>query len=250
MNTEKNSYTIIYSIIMVVLAAVLLAVAATSLKPAQQENEKIDKMEQILRSIGQTPAKSEVKNTYSKFIKEEILLDGEGTVLKTFKGNELTNSEAFNNNTELEMKLLKKGEKSAKDVRLNAFVADVEGKLVYILPLNGAGLWNKIWGYISVDATDHSTVFGADFGNAGETPGLGAEISTVGFANQFKGKELYKEGVFKGIAVVKPGHTAEGQDAVDGISGGTLTSNGVHDMLKASLAPFAKFLESYQYQAQ
>ena len=250
MNTEKNSYTIIYSIIMVVLAAVLLAVAATSLKPAQQENEKIDKMEQILRSIGQTPAKSEVKNTYSKFIKEEILLDGEGTVLKTFKGDELTNSEAFNNNTELEMKLLKKGEKSAKDVRLNAFVADVNGKLVYILPLNGAGLWNKIWGYISVDATDHSTVFGADFGNAGETPGLGAEISTVGFANQFKGKELYKEGVFKGIAVVKPGHTAEGQDAVDGISGGTLTSNGVHDMLKASLAPFSKFLESYQYQAQ
>ena len=250
MNTEKNSYTIIYSIIMVVLAAVLLAVAATSLKPAQQENEKIDKMEQILRSIGQTPAKSEVKNTYSKFIKEEILLDGEGTVLKTFKGDELTNSEAFNNNTELEMKLLKKGEKSAKDVRLNAFVADVNGKLVYILPLNGAGLWNKIWGYISVDATDHSTVFGADFGNAGETPGLGAEISTTRFADQFKGKELYKEGVFKGIAVVKPGHTAEGQDAVDGISGGTLTSNGVHDMLKTSLAPFSKFLESYQYQAQ
>ena len=250
MNTEKNSYTIIYSIIMVVLAAVLLAVAATSLKPAQQENEKIDKMEQILRSIGQTPAKSEVKNVYKKFIREEILLDGEGTVLKTFKGDELTNSEAFNNNTELEMKLLKKGEKSAKDVRLNAFVADVNGKLVYILPLNGAGLWNKIWGYISVDATDHSTVFGADFGNAGETPGLGAEISTTRFADQFKGKELYKEGVFKGIAVVKPGHTAEGQDAVDGISGGTLTSNGVHDMLKASLAPFSKFLESYQYQAQ
>ena len=250
MNTEKNSYTIIYSIIMVVLAAVLLAVAATSLKPAQQENEKIDKMEQILRSIGQTPEKSEVKNVYNKFIKEEILLDGEGTVLKAFKGDELTNSEAFNNNTELEMKLLKKGEKSAKDVRLNAFVADVNGKLVYILPLNGAGLWNKIWGYISVDATDHSTVFGADFGNAGETPGLGAEISTTRFADQFKGKELYKEGVFKGIAVVKPGHTAEGQDAVDGISGGTLTSNGVHDMLKASLAPFSKFLESYQYQAQ
>lgn len=250
MNTEKNSYTIIYSIIMVVLAAVLLAVAATSLKPAQQENEKIDKMEQILRSIGQTPTKSDVKNVYNKFIKEEILLDGEGTVLKTFKGDELTNSEAFNNNTELEMKLLKKGEKSAKDVRLNAFVADVNGKLVYILPLNGAGLWNKIWGYISVDATDHSTVFGADFGNAGETPGLGAEISTTRFADQFKGKELYKEGVFKGIAVVKPGHTAEGQDAVDGISGGTLTSNGVHDMLKASLAPFSKFLESYQYQAQ
>ena len=142
MNTEKNSYTIIYSIIMVVLAAVLLAVAATSLKPAQQENEKIDKMEQILRSIGQTPAKSDVKNVYNKFIKEEILLDGEGTVLKTFKGDELTNSEAFNNNTELEMKLLKKGEKSAKDVRLNAFVADVVLKSQLLVSLTNLRVRN------------------------------------------------------------------------------------------------------------
>lgn len=248
MNTEKNSYTIIYSIVMVVLAAVLLAAAAMGLKSAQEENQKIDKMEQILRSIGRTPEKSDVISTYKSLIKEELLLDGEGNVLKTFKGDELTSSEAFNNNTELEMKKLKKGETKASEIRLNAFVAEVEGKTIYILPLNGAGLWNKIWGYIAVDAADHSTVIGADFGNAGETPGLGAEISTPTFANQFVGKQLFKDGAFKGIAVVKPGKGTLDQDYVDGISGGTLTSDGVHAMLQSSLSPYLKFLETYQVQ--
>lgn len=249
MNTEKNSYTIIYSIVMVVLAAVLLAAAAMGLKPAQEENQKIDKMQQILRSIGQTPDKSEVIATYTKLIKKELLLDGEGNVLETYEGaKNISNSEAFNNNTELEMKKLAKGEVTPKEARLNAFVAELDGKMIYILPLNGAGLWNKIWGYIAIDAGDHSTVVGTDFGNAGETPGLGAEISTPRFAGQFVGKQLFKDGAFRGIAVVKPGKTAEGQDAVDGISGGTLTSDGVHAMLASSLRPYQKFLETYQAQ--
>ena len=114
--------------------------------------------------------------------------------------------------------------------------------------MNGAGLWNKIWGYIAIDAADHSSVVGADFGNAGETPGLGAEISTPHFADQFKGKQIFREGVFTGIAVVKSGQVAEDKDYVDGISGGTLTSNGVNDMLAASLAPFQQFLLTYNAQ--
>lgn len=248
MNTDKNSYTIIYSIVMVVVAAVLLAAVAMGLKPAQEDNAKVDKMEQILRSIGQTPEKSAVASTYKSLIKQELLLDGEGNVLEAFNGENLTNSKAFNNNTELEMKKLNRGEEPASEIRLNAFVAELDGKPIYILPLNGAGLWNKIWGYIAVDATDHSSVIGADFGNAGETPGLGAEISTPRFAEQFVGKQLFKNGAFAGIAVVKPGKTIEGQDAVDGISGGTLTSDGVHAMLEKSLKPYQKFLETYQVQ--
>lgn len=245
MNTDKNSYTIIYSIVMVVLAAVLLAVAATSLKPAQEENAKVDKIQQILRSINQTPSASEAVATYKQFIKKELLINLNGEVIESFEGEALTKSAAFTNNTEFEMKRLAKGE---TDVKLNVFVAEIEGKLVYILPLNGAGLWNKIWGYIAVDASDHSTIVGADFGNAGETPGLGAEISTPYFANQFVGKQIFKDNLFAGIAVVKPGKTAEGQDAVDGISGGTLTSDGVHNMLKSSLGAYQKFLETYQVQ--
>ena len=215
MNTNKNSYVIIYAAVMVILAAVLLAGANILLKPAQEENASIDKMEQILRALGKTAPKAEVISTYKELIKQELLVNAEGQVVKTFEGDQVGNSEAFNANTELDYKLIAKGEK--RD--LPVFVAEV-------------------------DAADHSTIEGADFGNAGETPGLGAEISTPRFANQFKGKQLFREGAFTGIAVVKAGQKSDTQDYVDGISGGTLTSVGVHEMLHHSLAPFQKFLET------
>ena len=240
MNTNKNSYVIIYAAVMVILAAVLLAGANILLKPAQEENASIDKMEQILRALGKTAPKAEVISTYKELIKQELLVNAEGQVVKTFEGDQVGSSEAFNANTELDYKLIAKGEK--RD--LPVFVAEVDGKKLYVFPLNGAGLWNKIWGYLAVDAADHSTIEGADFGNAGETPGLGAEISTPRFANQFKGKQLFREGAFTGIAVVKAGQKSDTQDYVDGISGGTLTSVGVHDMLHHSLAPFQQFLET------
>lgn len=246
MNTDKNSYTIIYAIVMVVVAAVLLAAVSTGLKPAQEENAKVDKMEQILRAMGQTATKGSVVDTYKGLIVKELLLDGAGNVLEEFTGDSKAQSPAFDNNTEFEMKALNRKTKTPEEVRLNAFVAEVEGKTLVVLPLNGSGLWDKIWGYIAVDAADGSTVVGADFGNKGETPGLGAEISTPAFAAQFKGKQLFKDGVFSGIAVVKKGKVIEGQDAVDGISGGTLTSDGVHAMLENSLRPYETFLQNFQ----
>ena len=166
MNRDKNSYVLIYAAVMVILAAVLLAGAAIVLRPAQQENANIDKMQQILRALGQSPDKSAVISTYKDLIKKELLVNEEGQVVKTFEGEEVGKSDAFNANTELSYKLIAKGEKQD----LPVYVAEVNGKTLYVLPLNGAGLWNKIWGYIAIDAADHSTVDGADFGNAGETP--------------------------------------------------------------------------------
>jgi Na+-transporting NADH:ubiquinone oxidoreductase subunit C len=88
------------------------------------------------------------------------------------------------------------------------------------------------------------TVYGTDFSHEGETPGLGAEITKPAFSNQFKGKNLFRDGEFKSIAVVKAGKSAEGQDYVDGISGGTITSTGVSHMLFDSLSGYVKFLTS------
>ncbi len=125
------------------------------------------------------------------------------------------------------------------------FVATVNGETKYIMSLHGAGLWGPLWGYISVNA-DKNTVFGANFSHQGETPGLGAEITKPKFSEPFAGKQLFKEGAFKSIAVVKKGKTAEGQDYVDGISGGTITSQGVSKMLFDSLSKYEKFLTSKQ----
>lgn len=241
MNTDKNAYTIIYATIMVIVAAVLLAGAATFLAPSQKQNEKIDKMQQILRSIDQTPSATEVEKTYKAFIQKELLVDEHGQIVGEYTGAELANSEAFGLNTELAFK--------TKDyTKLPVYIAQLWDKQAYILPLNGAGLWGPIWGYIALDAADHSTVLGIDFGNKGETPGLGAEISTPQFAAHFKGKNIYKAGEFKSIAVVKAGKVLADQDYVDGISGGTLTSDGVHAMLLSCIAPYQQFLETYNAQ--
>lgn len=250
MNRDSNKYTIIYASVMVILVAVGLAVAATSLKPKQEENERIDKMQQILRSINHPEENtSKVLNTYKTFIVKELLVDLNGNVVKTFTNNEIGNNDAFNSNTSLLFKEIKKAKsekQELKNKKLPVFIAKVDGKTYYVLPMNGSGLWDAIWGYIAIDANDHSTVYGVDFGNKGETPGLGAEISTLDFANRFKNKELYKNGHFASIAVVKKGHNQQGVDNVDGITGGTLTSKGVNAMLYDSLEPFSNFLETYK----
>ena len=113
--------------------------------------------------------------------------------------------------------------KAAAEHQYPVFVANVDGQPKYIMALHGAGLWGPLWGYISVDS-DRNTVYGADFSHQGETPGLGAEIAKPAFSNEFKGKKLFMDGTFKSIAVVKPGKSVAGQDYVDGISGGTITS--------------------------
>ena len=117
----------------------------------------------------------------------------------------------------------------------------------YIIPVYGAGLWGPIWGYVAVDA-DGSTIYGAYFAHQGETPGLGAEIEKPFFQNQFENKHLFKDGKFLPVAVVKKGQKPlDGEDYVDGISGGTITSRGVSTMLHDCLLPYQAYLEKLKH---
>lgn len=219
---NSNAYTIIYSAVMVILVAVGLAATSQALRPLQKQNEDNDKRQQILRSINVTVAANEAEAKYNELITDAFLIDENGQKVGGA-------AEAF------------AGEKAGYPV----FVATVDGQTKYIMALNGAGLWGPLWGYISVN-DDKNTVFGADFSHQGETPGLGSEIATPAFSQRFLGKKLFVDGVFKSIAIVKPGKSVEGQDYVDGISGGTITSQGVHKMLFDSLKSYEKFLTSNQ----
>ncbi len=121
-----------------------------------------------------------------------------------------------------------------------------DGSVKYIIPVYGAGLWGPIWGYVAVDS-DGSTIYGAYFSHEGETPGLGAEIASAPFQEQFKGKELYKDGVLKSIGVMKAGQKpTDGEDYVNAISGGTITSRGVQSMLKNSMTAYDSFFKKLQ----
>ena len=124
---------------------------------------------------------------------------------------------------------------------LPVFVADVDGATKYILPIYGAGLWGPIWGYISLD-DNKDTIYGTFFDHQGETPGLGAEITTPAFNNQFQNKQIFSGNQLVGILVVKGGN-ASGANEVDAISGGTITSKGVETMIKNYLTYYEPFLK-------
>ena len=222
LNTNSNTYTVLYAAVMVVFVALLLAFTSQALRSTQKANEANDKRQQILRAVNISVPAGEVEAKYNELIKEAFLVDADG---------QRTDGDAF----------AEEVEKAFARGVYPIFVATIDGQTKYILAMYGAGLWGPVWGYLSVN-DDCNTVFGADFSHASETPGLGAEITSKAFSGQFLGKQLFRDGVFKSIAVVKSGNKAEGQDYVDGISGGTITSNGVNAMLRTSIGSYAQFL--------
>ena len=229
MNRESNSYTIIYAAIMVILVALGLSFTHQSLLERQIANGNIDKMQQLLRSLNIEASTNEAETTYNKLITDAYLITSDGEKIEGTEGS-TPNDPAFS--TEL-------GDPSAQG--LPVYEGSIDDKKVYILPMTGAGLWGSIWGYLAVEE-DGSTIYGADFGHAGETPGLGAEIAEKSFGLQFEGKEIIKDGTFRSVAVVKPGQTDSRRDYVDGISGGTITSQGVDKMLLNSIREYESFL--------
>lgn len=229
MNKQSNTYTVVYIIIMVVVVGAALAFTAMSLKPQQQANSDSDKMKQILASVNIIPSDNDIKADFDKYIIDKYIINSNGEKIE---------GDAFAVNTVQESK---------NDInrQLPVYVCRLSDKEIkYILPVYGAGLWGPLWGYVSVNS-DGKTIYGAYFAHQGETPGLGAEIETPAFSDQFKDKRLFINNQFKPIAVVKSGQKPlNGEDYVDGISGGTITSKGVSDMLANCLSPYKTFLEN------
>ena len=115
------------------------------------------------------------------------------------------------------------------------YVANLNGAIKYVLPLEGKGLWGGIGGYLALDE-DKNTIYGVNFNHESETPGLGAKIVDMPFRAQFEGKHIRNaEGQVVSVAVLKAGTRAEGQEQVDAISGATITSTGVSTMLNEEL---------------
>ena len=230
MNTENSTYTIIYASIMVILVALGLSFTHQALSSRQTKNVEIDKMQQILRSLKINAPTEEAQTIYNDLISDAYLINIETGLKKENSEGIQTTDSAFTVNV-------------ANREGFPVYEAEIDGNKKYIIPMNGKGLWGPIWGYMAIDA-DGSTVFGVEFGHDSETPGLGAEITHEPCRNQFVGKELFKDGEFKSIAVVKKGKTVSNQDYVDGISGGTITSKGVDEMLRESVGDYKKFLEN------
>ncbi len=231
MNKQGNTYTILYASVMVIVVAAILAVISVSLKPLQQANIEIDKKKQILTAVNVASTAADAVDKYAQYIVDSYVTDVTGATVDGV--------EAFGVDVAAEVK------KPAEERRLPVFVARLDnGDTKYILPMYGAGLWGPIWGYISIDE-DGNTIYGSYFAHQGETPGLGAEIEKPDFQSQFQGKHLFVDGEMKPVAVMKLGQKPlNGAEYVDAISGGTITSKGVQDMIENSLLPYNAFLKT------
>ena len=227
MDVNKNSYTFGFAAVMVVLVASLLSVAAISLKPFQDKNIEAEKMQNILATVGVEVSREEAAEAYQKNISSTYVLNNKGEVVE---------GDAFTVDLGVELK------KAADEQLLPVFESQKDGEKLYILPMRGKGLWGPIWGYIALKE-DMNTVSGAIFDHKSETPGLGAEISLDWFQQPFVGKTIFEGTEFVSIKVVKGGAKDGDMHGVDGISGGTITSDGVTDMLAERLGQYLPFFD-------
>ncbi len=227
MDRNSNTYTFLYAAIMVIIVAAVLASVSMALKPAQKKNVEIEKKQNILASVNIPSTAVDAEDIYAKTVVAEFLVNTKG---------EKVDGDAFSTD------LKKERAKSFDEMVLPVFECKTDEGTKYVLPVYGAGLWGPIWGYVSV-SDDMNTIFGANFDHEGETPGLGAEISTGDFQQQFKGKTLFEaSGKLYSITVAKAGEAAPAEHKVDAISGGTITSKGLQKMLKDDFTGYEEFL--------
>ena len=199
LNTNSNSYIIIYSAILVVVVAFLLAFIFKALKPMQDANVALDVKKQILYSLNIRDLDgAEAEAKYAEVVKEE------------------------------------KDEAGQK-----VYLCNIDGEDVCVYSLKGMGLWGGISGYVAIHDQDGPKVYGAYFNHESETAGLGAEIKdSQAWQESFNGKRVFADDGSVVLSVVKKVDDPETQ--VDCVTGATLTSNGVNDMIKAGLKDAGK----------
>lgn len=238
-NKDKNSYTFIFAIIMVVIVGAGLASVAIGLKPRQLTNQEVKKKMDILNALKIKEVKGSdtldvsrknAEELYDKYIlpEESIVLNSIGQVIEGKSAFDIDIKQQFKDKT-----------RPVADREYPLYVASIDGSTKYVIPVVGSGLWGPIWGYIAIDE-DKSSIYGATFDHKSETPGLGAEIKQPFFFEQYESEVISIDGNYKKIAIVKDG---SGSDAhkVDGITGGTITSKGVEEMVDRTLQVYVTY---------
>jgi Na+-transporting NADH:ubiquinone oxidoreductase subunit C len=226
MDTNGNKYTFIYASAMVIIVAAILSITAIKLKPAQQKNINTEKKQNILSSVGIESTAVDAETIFAERIVQSYIVNASGEQIE---------------GTAFDIDLKRERAKPVADRQLPVYECKTDEGTKYILPMYGAGLWGPIWGYVAIN-DDMNTLYGAVFAHAGETPGLGAEISTKPFQEPFKGKTIYdSNGKLVSIIVAKAGESAPAEHKVDGISGGTITGKGLQTMLLNDFTSYEAF---------
>ncbi len=241
-HTDKNSYTFIFAIVMVVVVGALLAFVSSSLSGTISENIRLEKQQNILYAMGvnnndegsvEFISTSEVAQVFNQYIKKQLVIEGDQIT---------EDKEAFLIDLKKEGERAKNGEAR----RLPVFIGEKDGKTFYVLPMLGKGLWDAIWGYVALD--NNLVIQGVFFDHKGETPGLGANIKQRFFMDDFTGESILKNNDIVGVKVFKGNNDPLNNDKldneVDALAGATITGNGLSAMLSDSFKLYENYLNS------
>lgn len=233
--TDTNSYTIIFSVILVLVVGSLLAFFANATKEMRDNNDKVKTQMDILSAMGVDSDRSNATETFNQYIKQQFVIEGEKVT---------EDKEAYLINIKKELDNAKQGLVQ----KLPLFIGEKDGKKIYIVPVRGNGLWDAIWGYIALN-DDLKSINGVYFDHKGETPGLGANITESFFKDDFKGEMLFDAtGNYKSVEISKsngdPNNEDKTDNQVDAISGATITGTGVGAMLNSGIKLYLPYFET------
>ncbi len=243
-DTEKNTYTLLFAVGLVVVVGTLLAAIDSSLKDKIRINKILEKQQNILYAIGINEnegnsvnfiAADKAEEEFNKYVTKQIYIQGD-EVIEDDKAYLID---------------VKKQKALAKDPsymrKLPLFIAEKDGRNLYVAPIRGKGLWDAIWAYVSVD--EDMVIRGIYFDHKAETPGLGANIKQRFFMDDFIGESLLdSQGNFKGVTVSKTNLDPKNEDKydneVDAIAGSTITGDGVTAMIRSDLSLYQPYFNS------
>jgi len=229
---HSNSYTVVYASVLTVVVGASLAIAVSGLKPQQERNALTANRRAILQTVAEVNPQS-LEADYQAWITERVF---------NREGQEVSDVAAFS------LILKDEARKPSAQQRLPLFVFSRDGVTRYIVPMQGAGLWGPIGAYLAIEA-DLTTIFGVAFSHEKETPGLGAEIDRDFFEDRYKGKKIYAESAKLEPVVVLRGSgndTGDMPHAVDGLTGATITLNGVSQMFRDELSRYERIFAALQ----
>ncbi|MCS7005580.1 MAG: NADH:ubiquinone reductase (Na(+)-transporting) subunit C [Cytophagales bacterium] len=234
---QSNAYILAYTVAVTFFCALLLSAVTLGLKERQLENIEFERKSSILSTVMELKDDTDVKEVYAKRVRGYVV-NYEGKVIEGVAPEKVDVAKEYKKSPE------------SRYLPIYEIVSESDPNEVeyYVFPLYGYGLWDNIWGYVSLKA-DLNTIYGTNFAHKSETPGLGARIATEEIQKRFSGKKIFnQQGEFVSVEMQK----GEGMDysndphKVDGMSGATITGRGLNQMLKEYLGCYINFIKSKQ----
>jgi len=230
--------TVLVAVLLCLACSVMVSTAAVALKSQQIANQTNDIRKNILAVTGQYQPGADIDALFENFEVRLVELEtgefaGDEIDPATFDQRRAARSSDMGINLSNREDIAGIGRK-AKYARVYILRAEDDSIEQIVLPVHGYGLWSTMYGFLSLES-DINTISGLRFYDHAETPGLGGEIDNPRWRDQWEGKKVYNEAGDVEIRVMRGfvDRNADGIEyKVDGLSGATLTSNGVSNMME------------------